>query len=132
MVKPPAGMLIIQRIIFVDQDHTASCLTNGTSSLKLGFIESGIEAVLCDEHLMSALLDYLAFIQHDDAIPGLDGGESVRDDKCGSVLCKFMQSLPYLHFRLGIDIRGGFVEHDNGRILQEDARDGNPLLLTHR
>ena len=69
---------------------------------------------------------------NDDLVGVLDGGESVSDDDGGSAVAKLLERL--LNEDLGrvIEGAGRLVKNEDRGVLEEDARDGNTLLLTAR
>ena len=79
---------------------------------------------------MRSRFDDPSFIQHDDPIGILDGGQSMGDDQCRSILHQFLQRILDAALRPGIQRRGRFVENQYGRILQERSTDSDPLALT--
>ena len=78
---------------------------------------------------MAAALDQASVIQDVDHIRISDGRETVCNDDCRAVFRKLIECLLYFLLRLGIKGRCRFIENDNRRILEEDASDGDTLLL---
>ena len=62
----------------------------------------------------------------------LDGGQAMGDDQRGAALRQLGQRALDGHFGGGIERRGGFVEDEDRRVLEEDAGDGDALLLSAR
>ena len=79
---------------------------------------------------MRAVLDDAATVDHQDLIGATDGGESVCDDDRRPPDEGGLQRS--LHGRLGlaVEVRGGLVEHDDPRGLQQQARERDALLLS--
>ena len=78
---------------------------------------------------MVALLDDPALGDDGDLVGVLDGGQPVRDDQRGAPAAQLVECL--LDQDLGgvVQRGGGLVEDQDRRVLEEDARDGQPLLL---
>ncbi len=53
-----------------------------------------------------------------------------QDDRQPDVAVKAYQRLQHLLGRAGVELRGGFVEHEDARAERERRRDGDPLHLT--
>ena len=72
-----------------------------------------------------------AVVTDDENFVGIfDGGQTVRDDDGGAAMGEFFQAV--LDHLLGRVVEGArcFVEDEDRRVLQEDARNGDTLLLT--
>src|SRR5665811_639412 len=54
----------------------------------------------------------------------------IRDSDYGAVLHQVGQRLLYQHFALRVQMAGGFVENQDGRVLEQGARDGEALALS--
>ena len=81
---------------------------------------------------MRALFHDAALGQHDHTVGVFDGGQPVRDHQRGAVVHEFLQRRLDQAFGLGIQRRGGFIQNQNGRVLQQRARDGNSLAFSTR
>lgn len=78
---------------------------------------------------MVALFDYSA-VGHDDDLIGMDDRrEAVSNDDHGAIVRDFRQRA--LDRRLGfiVDGAGGFIQHQNWRVLQQSPREGQALTL---
>ena len=84
----------------------------------------GIKCIGC------ALFGHHAVGQHHDFVRTGYGAHPVGDDKNGFVFYEPGKSLLNGSFVLHIQTGGGFVQQNDGRILQEGAGDGNALTLT--
>ena len=75
---------------------------------------------------------YLTPVQDEDLIGVGDGAESMGNDERGASVRQGCES--FLDVLLGFRGKGGsdFVEHDDPRILQDCASNGDTLLLTTR
>ena len=71
----------------------------------------------------------LAALQHADLIVVPDRAQAVRDGDHRPGGAQDAQRLLDLLLRLRVERRGGLVEHHDGRLLHEAARDRQPLLL---
>ena len=81
---------------------------------------------------MSArLLDTLC-AQHKDTVVVLDGGQSVGNGQGRAAMGQLFEALAHKDLALVVEGAGGFVQNEDGRVLQEDPRDRNALLLTAR
>ena len=78
---------------------------------------------------MGALLGHGAGIQHDDAVGVPDGGEPVGDDQGGAAPHQPGQRLVDQFLVDGVQVRGGLVEHQHGRVLEQRPGDGQALPL---
>ena len=79
---------------------------------------------------MGALLLDSAVADDQNAGGVADGGQAVGDDERGTALGQIIKGVLDLGFGDGIQGRGGLVQNQNGRILQENPGDGNALLLS--
>src|SRR6185437_6632504 len=78
---------------------------------------------------MAAALDDLAVLEHQDLVGVDDGGEAVGDDERGTVLRDLAQAGLDLALGLGVERRGRLVADEDARLLEDDAGDGDALLL---
>ena len=70
-------------------------------------------------------------IDHDAV--GIDGGgQPVRDDQRGAVAHEPLQRVLHQPLALRIERAGGLVQQQDGRVLEDGARDGDALLLPAR
>ena len=81
---------------------------------------------------MRALLGNLPVDDDDDAAGGADGGKAMGDDERRAVLGQLVKGVLDLRLGHGIERRGCLVKDQDGRIFQEDAGDGDALLLPAR
>ena len=81
---------------------------------------------------MRALLDDAAAVEHDQAIECGDGRQPVRDGDDRLVLHQRLQILLDRRLDIGIERRGGLVEHQDRRVLEEDTGDRDALALAAR
>ena len=78
---------------------------------------------------MPAGLDHGSGLDHQDAVGVHDGGKPMRDHDRGPALAEFGDGDLHQLLRFGIERGGGLVEQDDGRVLDERARDRHPLAL---
>ena len=71
----------------------------------------------------------MAAVEHDDLVCPDDRGQAMRDHDDGAPLGEAGERLLDERLVFGIGERGGFVEHDDGRILQDGASQRDALLL---
>ena len=95
----------------------------------------GIEDIFIDttflvELVWVARLFYTAVLEGIDHVGIDDLADAVADDDDGTVALDGINGGFDLLCGDGIEAGGGFVEEDDGRILEEHAGDGDALLLT--
>ena len=78
---------------------------------------------------MSALFDLAAAVEHDDLVGTDDGGEPVGDHDHGLARHEPLEGLLNQVLVLGVGERGRLVQHHDGRVRDDRAHDGYPLLL---
>ena len=78
---------------------------------------------------MFAFLRDDAVLKHDDHIGIAHGGKTVRDDDGRALLHEGVQRLLHRGFGDGVQCGGRFVQHQDTRILEDRAGDGDSLLL---
>src|ERR1017187_7114628 len=98
--------------------------------LELEFVEPLINSALGDEFFVGADFADLPLFEHHNLVRPAYGGKPVRDDDYGAVLHQVGQRLLYQHFALRVQVAGGFVQDQDGRVLEQGARDGEALALS--
>jgi hypothetical protein len=78
---------------------------------------------------VGALLDDAALLQHDQPVHARDGAQPVRDGDHRLAFHQAEQLLLDGQLDLAVERAGGLVEHEDGRVLQHHARDGDALAL---
>ncbi|KAG1246977.1 hypothetical protein G6F65_020402 [Rhizopus arrhizus] len=81
---------------------------------------------------MAAAFDDAAVGQHDDLVRVRHGGQAVGDDQRAAALADFPQVRLDFAFGVGVQRAGGLVEQEDGRVLQDRARNGHALLFPAR
>ena len=96
----------------------------------LGGVEVGIDAALCQQLGVTAALGDDTVGDGDDAVGVADGTQAVGDDQGGAAHGQIVEGPLDLGLRHGVQGGGGFVQDQDGGILQEDSGDGYTLLLS--
>ena len=78
---------------------------------------------------MGAGLGDLAGVEHQDAVGADDAGQAVRQDQCGAPGHQPVERLLDDRLVLGVDGRERFVQHQDRRVTQQRAGDGEALAL---
>lgn len=91
--------------------------------------QGGVASVLREQFLVRATLCHTAVVEDDDLVRVPDGGEPVRDGERGAPLRQGVDGLLYSVFRTGVEGAGRLVEDQHGRVPENGAGDGQPLLL---
>ena len=81
---------------------------------------------------MRAPLHNLSFVQHAYLVGVLDGRQAVGNGHGGARLHQLEQCVLHQPLALGIECRGGLVEDEDGRILQNGAGNAHALPLSAR
>jgi hypothetical protein len=78
---------------------------------------------------VGATLDDAAVVDDADEVGAADGREAVRDDDGGAVGEGGIERRLDRGLVLDVEAAGGLVEDDDRRVLQQQASDGEALLL---
>ena len=78
---------------------------------------------------MRAFFHDAAFVQHDEAVHGGNGGQAVGNRNHGFAVHHFVQAFLNGGFHFGIQRAGGFVQQQDGCVFQHHAGDGDTLAL---
>src|SRR5262249_39999735 len=97
--------------------------------LELQAIEQRVTAAQTQQLVVTTRLDKIAVFDHHDPVGMHDGGEPVRDDECGAALAELGDRFLYVAFGLGVERCRRFVEQDDGRVLDQRARDRDALAF---
>ena len=89
----------------------------------------GVNAALRDKLGMGAALENAVFADDDDFIRVADGGQAVGDDQRGAPFGKAVKRGLNLALGGGIQRAGRLIQNEHTRVFQEDAGDGDALLL---
>src|SRR5690348_6687020 len=96
---------------------------------ELKVVEAAVGAQVAHEVLVGADVGDNPILQYHDTVGVAHGGEAVGDDDNGAAAHQVLQSR--LHQSLGLAVQGGsgFVEDEDGGILEQGASNGNALAL---
>ena len=97
--------------------------------IELQVVEPAVGAGAGHEFLVGADLGDAAALEDDDAVGAAHGGHAVGDDEDGAALHEVGERCLHEGFALGVERGGGFVEDQDGRVLQDGARDGEALAF---
>ena len=89
----------------------------------------GVMAVGGEQFVMRALFDDAALVEHHQPVHARDGREPVRDRDHGLAFHQVAEARLDRGLDFGIERRGRLVEHQDRRVLQDHARDGDALAL---
>src|SRR5712671_16223 len=88
-----------------------------------------VVAAEAQQLLVRALLDDAAVLEHDQAVHTRDRGQAVRDRDHRFAFHQAEELLLDCELDLAVERRRGFVEHQDGRVFQDDARQRHALAL---
>ena len=94
--------------------------------------EGCVPAASGDELVVRARLDEPAVVEHRDRVGVADGGEPVGDRDRRAPAGQLVERPLEGALGGGVERRGRLVEHEHGRVAQDGAGHGQPLLLTTR
>src|SRR5215217_2214831 len=101
----------------------------GRGAAELGPVQVGVQAAGPQQLGVGALLDDAAALDDQDPVGVDDGRQPVGDDQAGPALQGGGQRLLDVDLGLGVEVGGGLVEDDDGRVGQQQPGDGQALLL---
>ena len=78
---------------------------------------------------MAAALDDLPLVDHHQAVHARDGGQAVGDGDHRLALHQGVEALLDRRLDLRVQRRGGFVQHQDRRVLEQHPGDGDALAL---
>ena len=78
---------------------------------------------------MGAALDDPAAVHHQDQVGGQDGAQAVGDDDAGAPGHDALERVLDQRFGLAVQVAGGLVQHQDARVLEDHAGQGDALLL---
>jgi hypothetical protein len=79
---------------------------------------------------MGTLFHDALLAQHKDTVVVLDGGQTVGDGQGGAAMSQLFKALSHKDLALVIQCAGGFVQNQDGRVLQKYPGNGDALLLS--
>ena len=81
---------------------------------------------------MAALLDYLAVVEHDDAVSQVNTAEALGDEHCGHPLKARLEVAENGHLGFSIYCAQRIVKEQDRRVLHQGPRNAHALLLSAR
>ena len=96
------------------------------------FDKGGVIAAEAHQLEVRSRFSDAAILQHYNSVGVNDRGQPVRDNERGATFHQVVQSFLDEGFRFGIERRGGFVEDQDGWVLQNGAGDGDALAFSGR
>ena len=100
------------------------------AELQLG--KARVDASAAHEFAVRARFDDAAFVHNQNSVGFLDRRQPMRDHKRRAVLHESVKRLLHSALAFGIERTRRFVEQQNGCVLQNGARNRNPLTLSAR
>ncbi len=94
--------------------------------------QAGIDSAPRHQRVVAALLGDLAAVEHEDAVAVDHARQAVRQDQRRAALHQAVQRFLDHRLVLGVDGRQRFVEHQDRRVAQQCAGDGDALALAAR
>src|SRR5688572_13976476 len=91
-----------------------------------------VDAAALVQLLVRPVLDDAPLLEHEDDVRVDDLRDAVRDDDRRALLLDGVEAVLDLLGRHGVEARRRLVEKDDGRVFQEEPRDGDALLLPAR
>src|SRR5207237_7563491 len=109
-----------------------ACRLRHVEVAELELVELAVLGGLREQLVVRAALDNLAAHQDDDPIGAPDGRQAVRDDERRAVGHQPLERLLHQALGLGVERRGGLVEDQDRRVLEQRPGDGETLTLPAR
>src|SRR5215207_1777237 len=113
----------------VPQGYSVKSLTPSSQY----FLQPGLQQLIkararvCGELRTVAILTHASTLQDHDLVRTMDGAQAMCNDDRRAILEKLVDSAFEALFRSRVQPRGGFVENDESRVAQEDARERQQL-----
>src|SRR6266568_772425 len=98
-------------------------------ALELEPVERRVTAALAQQLLVPAGLDHGAILDHENAIGVHDRLQTMGDHQRGAALAQAAHGILDLALGFAVERCGRLVEQDDGRVLDQGARDRDPLAL---
>ena len=89
-------------------------------------------AALRDELGVRSVFDGFSLVEHDDAVEARHGGEPMRDHDGRASLHELLERVLHELLALGIKCARRLVQHEDRRVGEHGARDGDALALPAR
>ncbi len=100
--------------------------------LELGSVQLGVQAAGGQQGVVGAPLHDPAGVDDEDLIGVADRREAMRDHERGATGERGAQRVLHRELGFGVEVGGGLVEDDDVGGLEEEAGDGEALLLASR
>ena len=100
--------------------------------IELGAVQIRVQAALAHQVVVASFFDDATHVEDDDPVRVDDRRQAVRDHDRRSAGERVGEGELDRMLRLGVEVRRGFVEDDDGRVLEEHPCDREPLLLAAR
>ena len=97
--------------------------------VELRLEQVAVYAALSQQLIVGAALGDAAIGEHQDFVRRHDGGQAVGDDDAGTALHDVVQRVLDGSLGDGVQGRGGLIEDEDLRVLEDHAGDGQALLL---
>src|SRR5262249_33669134 len=91
--------------------------------------EISVLAVVCDEGIVTALLNDAAALEDEDAVGFTECGQTVCDGDGRAALGERAERLLNCLLAFRVDIAGGFVKHQDRRIIEDRTSDRHALAF---
>ena len=98
-------------------------------TLELDLVEAAIERAAGSQLVVGAHVDDPAVPHHHDPIGQRDRPQTVGDDQGRSAANELLEDLLDELLAFQVDLAGGLVEDENGRVAEDGAGQGDPLAL---
>jgi hypothetical protein len=102
---------------------------DGRLAGELGPVQVGVQPPGREQFVVLAALADPAAVNDQDLVGLLDGGQPVGDDQRGPAGQGRGERMLDGDLRLGVEMRGGLVEQHDGRSLEQQPGQGDPLFL---
>src|ERR1039458_1148897 len=93
-------------------------------------VEGGVVAVEGEQFVVGAVFDDVSVVEDGDAVGVAHGGDAVGDEDGGASLHELAQAVEDLVLGVGIDAGESVIEHQDTRLPNDGAGDGDTLLLS--
>ncbi len=134
-VLSPAASYLTGTMLPVRRRRAAGHLSRAGDGLlagELGVVQLGVQAARREQVLVRAAFPDPALVDDEDLVRFPDGGQPVRDDQGRPAAQRGLERRLHRRLRFGVQMRGRLVQHHHGRRLEQQPRDGQPLLLPAR
>ena len=91
--------------------------------------QARIQAITCDQFGVCAAFHDRAALHHHQPIHACDGGQAMGDGDDRLALHQRIQAVLDGRFHFRIQGRGGFIQHQDRRVFQQHACNGDALAL---